>query len=137
MAEEVTKMVSIKLKKKYPKLTEGINKKLLDESMKDWVAKKLILQRKPTQEELDAQEKAMREKYIRQAQEMIRKGSKTGMDLFNKIWLANMLMNNVGSAKNILKGFSNKIASTLDSKNIATPEQAAERLNAINGQDSI
>ena len=47
MEKEVTKMARIKFKKKYPNLTEGIDEKLLDESMKDWVADKFGLQREP------------------------------------------------------------------------------------------
>ena len=146
MEEEITKMdiVNKSKKMKYPNLSESINEELLNESIKDWVsnkkdllAKKFGYEKKPTPEEIAAMEKAKIDEYMKQAQEMIRKGSRTGMDLFNKIWLANMLMNNAGAAKNIIKGFSNKIASTLDSKNISTPEQAAKRLNAINGQDAI
>ncbi len=104
-------MARIKFKKKYPNLSESINEKFLDESVKDWIAKKLGYQKKPSPEELEAYEKILqekiRQKYGNKAKDIISTIYGKGMSGMATILALDRVLNMAKGSFDILHGINN------------------------------
>lgn len=146
MAEEVTKMdiVNKSKKMKYPNLSESINEELLNESIKDWVsnkkdllAKKFGYEKKPTPEEIAAMEKAKIDEYMKQAEQMLKKGHKVSSDIINKIFMANMIWNSVRGAGTSIKNVLNQGGTLLHNKQFGSAMDIANKMNTLRDKDHI
>ena len=147
MEKEVTKMDIVNKSKKaknYQDLSESINEKILNESIKDWVsskkdllAKKFGYEKKPTPEEIAAMEKAKIDEYMKQAERMLKKGHKVSSDIINKIFMANMIWNSVRGAGNSIKTALNRGGTILHNKQFGSAMDIANKMNAIKDKDYI